>query len=102
MLEDYAKNNGYTNTVHFTDDGFSGGWYPLFFAFSGGYIGVYSTPSRGWGTRLFCFSHKPTSKSEVSKMSDAASGTAEQGSQKATEVKPPAPGKAKAADKGER
>ena len=25
MLEDYAKNNGYTNTVHFTDDGFSGG-----------------------------------------------------------------------------
>ncbi len=25
MLEDYAKNNGYTNTLHFTDDGFSGG-----------------------------------------------------------------------------
>ena len=25
MLEDYAKNNGYTNTAHFTDDGFSGG-----------------------------------------------------------------------------
>ncbi len=25
MLEDYAKNNGYTNKVHFTDDGFSGG-----------------------------------------------------------------------------
>ncbi len=25
MLEDYTKNNGYTNTVHFTDDGFSGG-----------------------------------------------------------------------------
>ena len=25
MLEDYAKSNGYTNTVHFTDDGFSGG-----------------------------------------------------------------------------
>jgi DNA invertase Pin-like site-specific DNA recombinase len=25
MLEDYAKNNGYTNTVHFTDDGYSGG-----------------------------------------------------------------------------
>ena len=25
MLEDYAKNNGYANTVHFTDDGFSGG-----------------------------------------------------------------------------
>ncbi|WP_251210053.1 recombinase family protein [Acetatifactor aquisgranensis] len=25
MLEDYAKNNRYTNTVHFTDDGFSGG-----------------------------------------------------------------------------
>ncbi|TGX96765.1 DUF4368 domain-containing protein [Hominisplanchenecus murintestinalis] len=25
MLEDYAKNNGYTNTVHFMDDGFSGG-----------------------------------------------------------------------------
>lgn len=25
MLEDYAENNGYTNTVHFTDDGFSGG-----------------------------------------------------------------------------
>lgn len=25
MLEDYAKNNGYTNTEHFTDDGFSGG-----------------------------------------------------------------------------
>ena len=25
MLEDYAKNSGYTNTVHFTDDGFSGG-----------------------------------------------------------------------------
>ena len=25
MLEDYARNNGYTNTVHFTDDGFSGG-----------------------------------------------------------------------------
>ena len=24
-MEDYAKNNGYTNTVHFTDDGFSGG-----------------------------------------------------------------------------
>ncbi len=22
MLEDYAKSNGYTNTVHFTDDGF--------------------------------------------------------------------------------
>ena len=25
MLEDYAKMNGYANTVHFTDDGFSGG-----------------------------------------------------------------------------
>ena len=25
MLEDYAKSNGYTNTVYFTDDGFSGG-----------------------------------------------------------------------------
>ena len=25
MLEDYAKNNGYANTEHFTDDGFSGG-----------------------------------------------------------------------------
>ena len=25
MLEDYAKNNGYTKTAHFTDDGFSGG-----------------------------------------------------------------------------
>ncbi len=25
MLEDYAKSNGYTNMVHFTDDGFSGG-----------------------------------------------------------------------------
>lgn len=25
MLEDYAKSNWYTNTVHFTDDGFSGG-----------------------------------------------------------------------------
>lgn len=25
MLEDYAENNVYTNTVHFTDDGFSGG-----------------------------------------------------------------------------
>ncbi len=24
MLEDYAKSNGYTNTVHFTDDGFFG------------------------------------------------------------------------------
>ena len=25
MLEDYAKSNGYTNLVHFTDDGYSGG-----------------------------------------------------------------------------
>ena len=25
MLEDYAESNGYTNTVHFTDDGYSGG-----------------------------------------------------------------------------
>lgn len=24
MLEDYAKSNGYTNLVHFTDDGYSG------------------------------------------------------------------------------
>ena len=25
MLEDYAKQNGYTNIEHFTDDGYSGG-----------------------------------------------------------------------------
>ena len=25
MLEDYAKSNGYTDLVHFTDDGYSGG-----------------------------------------------------------------------------
>ena len=25
MLEDYAKANGFTNCVHFTDDGWSGG-----------------------------------------------------------------------------
>ena len=25
MLEDYANKNGYTNTLHFTDDGYSGG-----------------------------------------------------------------------------
>ncbi len=25
MLEDYAESNGYTNTEHFTDDGFLGG-----------------------------------------------------------------------------
>ena len=25
MLEDYAAQNGFGNTVHFTDDGFSGG-----------------------------------------------------------------------------
>ena len=25
MLEDYARNNGYTNLRHFTDDGWSGG-----------------------------------------------------------------------------
>lgn len=25
MLEDYAKQNGFTNLVHFTDDGWSGG-----------------------------------------------------------------------------
>ena len=24
LLEDYARRNGYTNTVHFTDDGVSG------------------------------------------------------------------------------
>lgn len=25
MLEDYANKNGYTNIMHFTDDGYSGG-----------------------------------------------------------------------------
>ena len=25
MLEDYANKNGYTNILHFTDDGYSGG-----------------------------------------------------------------------------
>ena len=27
MLEDYAKQNGFTNSVHFTDDGWSGGGF---------------------------------------------------------------------------
>jgi len=30
LLEDYAKRNGYTNIVHFTDDGVSGRVNPSF------------------------------------------------------------------------
>ncbi len=46
MLEDYAKNNGYTNTVHFTDEGFSGGsferpgWKQMLSRIENGYIGT--------------------------------------------------------------
>ena len=29
MLEDYAKSNGYTDLVHFTDDGYSGGNFEI-------------------------------------------------------------------------
>ena len=34
--------------------------YPLFFAFSGCYIGVYSAPPQGWVHAFFLFPHKPT------------------------------------------
>ena len=46
MLEDYAKSNGYTNLVHFTDDGYSGGnfdrpgWKEMLRQIEGGSIGA--------------------------------------------------------------
>lgn len=46
MLEDYAKSNGYTDLVHFTDDGYSGGnfdrpgWKEMLRQIEGGSIGA--------------------------------------------------------------
>lgn len=46
MLEDYAKSNGYTDLVHFTDDGYSGGnfdrpgWKEMFRQIEDGSIGA--------------------------------------------------------------
>ena len=46
MLEDYAKSNGYTDLVHFTDDGYSGGnfdrpgWKEMLWQIEDGSIGT--------------------------------------------------------------